>query len=75
MGKNLMYVAWPAFMGACLLEGFVFAFVDPQLLQWAGRPLGWSSQSVLTAAFFMFWLIAAAASGLTIVLSSPARDS
>ncbi len=58
----LMTVAWPAFLGACLLEAAVFAVVDPLELSWAGGPLGWSRQAVYTAAFFLFWAICLASS-------------
>lgn len=55
--KILMAVAWPAFLGACLLEAAVFAVVDPLELSWSGGPLGWSRQAVYTAAFFLFWAV------------------
>ena len=54
--RMLMAIAWPAFLAACLLEIAVFALVDPLELSWGGGPLGWSRQSVYTAAFFAFWM-------------------
>jgi len=54
--QKLMWVAWPAFLSACVLELLVFALVDPLELQWSGQSLGWSRQGVYTAAFFLFWL-------------------
>ena len=53
--QKLMWVAWPAFLSACVLELLVFALVDPLELQWSGQALGWSRQGVYTAAFFVFW--------------------
>lgn len=67
--KRLMWVAWPAFLVAGLLEMLVFALVDPQDLRWAGQALGMSNQAVYTGAFFLFWLLAMLASGLTALLA------
>ena len=69
-----MWVVWPAFLVAGLLEMLVFALVDPQDLRWAGQSLELSNQAVYTVAFFVFWLLAMFASGLTALLSmSPAE--
>ena len=67
--KRLMWVLWPAFLVAGLLEMLVFALVDPQDLHWAGQSLELSNQAVYTGAFFLFWLLAMLASGLTALLS------
>lgn len=72
--KNLMSVVWPAFLAACILELVVFAFVDPQDLDWGGRQLAISRQGIYTVAFFVFWAISMVASGLTALLGkSPAE--
>ncbi len=74
MVNRLMWIAWPAFMAACLLELLVFAFVDPLELQWSGQALGWSRQAVYSGAFFAFWLVSMLACGLTTLLRiSPAE--
>jgi hypothetical protein len=44
--QRLTWVAWPAFLAACLLELAVFALVDPLDLQWAGQSIAWSRQAV-----------------------------
>jgi hypothetical protein len=67
--KRLMWVIWPAFLVAGLLEMLVFAMVDPQHLHWAGQSLELSNQAVYTVAFFLFWLLAMLASGLTALLA------
>lgn len=72
--KRLMWIAWPAFLAACALELAVFAVADPMELQWAGQALGWSRQGAYTAAFFVFWLISAAACALTTVLCMSAAE-
>lgn len=67
--QRLMWVVWPAFLMACVLEMLVFALVDPQDLHWAGQTLDWSRQSVYTVAFFLFWAITAVSGGLTTLLA------
>ncbi len=67
--KMWMTVVWPAFLAACVLEAVVFALVDPHELSLAGGPLGWSRQAVYTAAFFLFWIVGAASSLLSLVLA------
>jgi hypothetical protein len=69
MATRMMWIAWPAFLAACVLELLVFAFVDPLDLQWAsGQALGWSRQTVYTVAFFAFWLVSMGACALTTLL-------
>lgn len=68
---KLVWVAWPAFLSACVLELFVFAMVDPQDLQWLGQPLALSRQGVYTVSFFVFWAISAVSNALTAVLGTP----
>ena len=67
--KLIMAVAWPAFLGACLLEAVVFAVVDPAELSWGGGPLGWTRQAVYTVAFFVFWGACLASSLTALFLS------
>jgi hypothetical protein len=67
--QRLMWIMWPAFLVAGLLEILVFAMVDPQDLHWFGHPLELSRQGVYTIAFFVFWLITMCASALTTLLS------
>jgi hypothetical protein len=69
LSQRLMWIAWPAFLVACVLEMLVFALVDPQDLRWFGRPVSFSREGVYTVAFFLFWAIAMASSALTTLLS------
>jgi hypothetical protein len=65
-------VAWPAFLGAAVLEALVFALVDPaDLSWWGGATIDWPRQAVYTAAFFVFWLVVGAAGALSVLLSRP----
>lgn len=49
--QRLIWIAWPAFLVAGILEMLVFAMVDPQDLHWFGQPLTLSRQGVYTLAF------------------------
>lgn len=65
----MMWIVWPAFLVACILEVLVFALVDPQELRWQGEPLALSRQGIYTVGFFVFWAAAMVSSGLTTLLS------
>lgn len=69
MQQRLMWIVWPAFLVAGVLEILVFAFVDPQEMHWLGQPLAWSPQTVYTLAFFVFWAVTATSSALTTLLA------
>lgn len=72
--KRLMWVVWPAFLVAGMLEMLVFAMVDPQNLYWAGQPLEMSRQGIYTVAFFVFWALTLLACGLTALLAMSPRE-
>jgi hypothetical protein len=67
--QRMMWIAWPAFLVAGVLEMLVFAMVDPADLQWFGQPLDMSRQAIYTLGFFAFWLMTMASSALTTLLS------
>ena len=69
LARRLMWIAWPAFLLAGVIEMLVFAVVDPQHLQWFGQPLALSREAVYTLAFFVFWLLTMASSALTTLLA------
>jgi hypothetical protein len=64
-----MWILWPAFLVGGLTEMLVFAFVEPEALQWFGAPLALSRQGIYTVVFFAFWALAALASSLTTLLA------
>jgi hypothetical protein len=74
MQQKMMWIVWPAFLMAGVLELLVFAVVDPQDLHWFGHALEVSRQSVYTMAFFAFWFVCALAGALTLLLSLPANE-
>lgn len=69
--QRTISVLWSGFLGACLLEGLVFAVVDPSSLHWLGQPLELSRQGVYSMAFFAFWSVAAMISSLALLVAQP----
>jgi hypothetical protein len=74
MAQRLMWVAWPSFLMAGVIEMLVFALVDPQDLHWFGHQLEFSRQGVYTASFFVFWLVISVSSALTSLLAISPKD-
>ena len=74
--RKLMWIAWPAFLVAGVLEMLVFAMVDPHDLHWwSGQAMGGSRQALYTGAFFLFWGITMVACALTLLLAQTPADS
>jgi hypothetical protein len=67
--QRLMWIAWPAFLVAAVMEMVVFAFIDPSELHWGGAQLGWSREATYTVVFFVFWMFTVISSSLTTLLS------
>lgn len=73
--RRLLWIIWPAFIVAGILEMLVFALVDPQELQWFGHPLALSRAGVYTLSFFAFWAIVSLSGAMTALLSSNTRST
>ena len=69
--RNAVLILWPSFLAACMLEGVVFAMVDPSEINWPGLIPQPSRQGVYTVAFFMFWTITMACCSLVLWLAKP----
>jgi hypothetical protein len=69
LAQRMMWIAWPAFLVAGVLEMLVFGMVDPQDIHWFGHPIEMSRQGIYTLSFFVFWAITCASSALTTLLS------
>jgi hypothetical protein len=67
--RNWMWVGWPSFLMAGVLEMLVFAVVDPSELHWRGGVLDWSRPAVYTLSFFLFWAVIAVSSALSVWLA------
>ncbi|MEY3654618.1 MAG: hypothetical protein RL739_2788 [Pseudomonadota bacterium] len=66
---KLMWVMWPAFLAAGVLEMLVFAVIDPEDMRWMGQSLAWPRQAVYSVGFFVLWGLTAIASSLSLMLS------
>ncbi|CAN1536900.1 hypothetical protein MCEMAEM4_01630 [Burkholderiaceae bacterium] len=69
LAQRMMWILWPAFLLAGVLEILVFALLDPTDLHWAGQPIDMSREGIYTLSFFVFWTVTAASSALTTLLS------
>ena len=67
--RRLMWIAWPAFLIAGVIEMLLFAVLDPQNLQWFGQPLQLSREAIYTLAFFVIWVLTMISSALTVLLA------
>ena len=67
--QRLMWILWPAFLMAGVMEVLVFGFMNPDDLHWMGEPLDWPRNAVYSVSFFLFWTITSASSALTTLLS------
>jgi hypothetical protein len=74
MKQKMMWIVWPAFLMAGVLELLVFAVVDPQDLHWFGQGFEISRQATYTLGFFVFWFVTALAGALTLFLSLPPNE-
>lgn len=72
---HLMWVAWPAFLVAAVLEMMVFAVLDPETLSLFGEQVGWSRYAVYTATFFIFWGMTMVSSAFTLLLARPSDSA
>jgi len=68
ISKYWMFVVWPSFLMAGVMEMAVFVIVDPQDLHLFNQTIDLSRQGVYTLSFFIFWTICAASSGLSLFL-------
>jgi hypothetical protein len=70
--RRWIWIAWPAFLVAGLLEMLVFAMVDPQDLHGlGGQAIEMSRLGLYTLAFFAFWGLTMLSSALTLLLARP----
>jgi hypothetical protein len=67
--QRIMWIVWPSFLMAGVMEILVFSMVDPEDLQWFGHQLEFSRQGIYTMAFFAFWLIISISGALSVLLS------
>lgn len=71
VGRNLAMILWPSFLAAGVATMFVFAWIDPLVLEACAvpGPLPGGRLAGYGLGFFFFWAIAASASAITLYLS------
>lgn len=70
-----MFVGWPSFLMAGVIEILVFSMVDPQDLHWfGGETVGLSRSTIYSLSFFCFWLVIGLAATLSLYLADPASE-
>nr|WP_322996945.1 hypothetical protein [Castellaniella sp.] len=66
--RDLMWILWPSFLMAGIVSGVVFVLVDPLDLVFLGE-LRANRLTVYTLGFFLFWIMTALSSALTLRLA------
>lgn len=70
--RRPLAVLWPAFAMASVMEGLVFATVDPVAILTSHAGLqSWSPNTLCSVSFFVFWGVIATAGFITRVLDAP----
>ena len=67
--RRSMWIVWPAFLAAGVMEVLIFTFFDPQDMLWLGQALAWSSTAIYTLSFFVIWAVFLLAGYLMVLLS------
>ncbi len=72
---RLLIILWPAFLMAGVLEMLVFSVVNPSDLHGLGfEALQWSSRTIYSVSFLVFWLVISMASAITWLLHQTEED-
>lgn len=72
---RLLIILWPAFLMAGVLEMMVFSVVNPSDLQVLGLDgMQWSSRTIYSVSFLVFWAVISAASAITWLLHQTAEE-
>ncbi len=74
LAQRLMWIVWPAFLVAGLLELVVFGLFDPEDMHWFGQQMTLSRQGVYAISFFVFWALSMVSSSLTLLLATKLND-
>jgi len=73
---RVLIILWPAFVMAAVLEALVFVVVDPASLQWFGlEPLSWTTSSVYSVTFLIFWGVISTSAAITQLLQTEGPEA
>jgi hypothetical protein len=70
--RSLMWILWPSFLVGAATSATVFALIDPLDIAFFGY-LQVSRQVAYAGGFFLFWLMAALSSALSLYLAPEGR--
>ncbi|MBS7807712.1 hypothetical protein [Variovorax sp. PCZ-1] len=70
-----MWIIWPSFLCACVLEMLIFAVVSPAELAITHAPHNLSVRAVYSISFFVIWALTFTSSALTAWLSIWKKES
>lgn len=71
--RSLMWILWPSFLVGAATSATIFALVDPlDIVIFGGVEL--SRQQMYAGGFFLFWLMAALSSALSLFMAPHSRD-
>lgn len=71
--RALMWILWPSFLAACVTSAAVFALIDPLDISIFGY-LQASRQAIYGYGFFLFWVMAAISSALSLHIAPRSPD-
>src|SRR5690606_4574304 len=71
--RSLMWILWPSFLVGAATSATVFALVDPLDIPIFGS-IELSRQQMYAGGFFLFWLMAALSSSLSLYMAPRAPD-
>jgi len=71
--RSLMWILWPSFLVAAVTSATVFALIDPLDMAIFGT-VRLSRQTAYTGGFFLFWLMAALSSTLSLYMAPDRQD-
>lgn len=71
--RRLMWILWPSFLIAIPASGVYFSLFDPVDLDLLGLHIAANNGAAYSIGFFIFWLLGATSSTLSIWLSGTGR--
>jgi len=73
LSRLLMTILWPSFLMSSVSVGILFSLIDPGVLSIQGN-MELSDVVIYSLAFFIFWILGAATSGITALLMCKCRN-
>ena len=68
-------ILWASFLAAVVAQTLFFTVIDPQQLYFMGEEIHLSDRMTMTVGFFLFWLVCAVSSMLTLLITREVKDT